>query len=286
MSYLEHINALNQRGTGSYLPLRVGNSTVGRVSPEFARQLRRWPDIFVQSATGLHLSDDLDSFASRTDALATVTRQLHADGVIARHHGEPYRVGTHFSAPALLTIDRASVAYFGVRAYGQHLNGFVRRDGEIHMWLGRRSRSKPSFPGMLDQLVAGGLPHGLDLETNLAKECQEEANIPAALAAQAVPIGMVSYCLETSAGLKSDLLFNYDLELPADFAPRANDGEMEEFLLLPLSEVAKLVETSHEFKDNCNLVVIDFLIRHGYLTPRHPDYVALCAGLHGGDAFA
>ena len=280
MTYLEHIDALNQRDSSVFLPLVVAGQVVGRVRPPFARQLARWPTVFEVSTGEVRLARRLDSFSGRTEAVAAVTTQLHDEGIIARHHGEAYRVAASFSDPALLTIDRASVAWFGVRAYGQHLNGFVRRDGEMLMWLGRRSRSKPSFPGMLDQLVAGGLPHGIALDDNLAKECWEEATIPATMAARAVPVGTVSYARETDAGLKADLLFNYDLELPTDFVPRANDGEMEEFLLLPLAEVAALVEHSNQLKDNCNLVVIDFLIRHGYLQPDHPQYTILCHGLH------
>ena len=280
MSYLDHILSLNQRGDNRYLPLVIADQIVGQVTPGFAAQLARWPEVFEVGDDAVHLSDALQGFDQRSAAVAQVTDQLHADGIIARRHGEPYRVGSDFSSPALMFIDRASVAYFGVRAYGQHLNGFVRDGGDIRMWLGRRSRSKPSFPGMLDQLVAGGLPYGIPLQQNLAKECWEEAAIPEALAAQALPVGVVSYCRETDAGLKADVLFNYDLELPIDFVPRANDGEMEAFLLLPLQEVAALVEHGNEFKDNCNLVVIDFLIRHGYLPPQHPDYLALCDGLH------
>ena len=242
--------------------------------------MARWPDTFVVDNSQVLLAERLDDFGQRSEAVAAIIAELRAEGIVARHHGEPYRVATDFASPPLMTIDRASVAYFGVRAYGQHLNGYVRDGDELLMWLGRRSRSKPSFPGMLDQLVAGGLPYGITLADNLAKECWEEAAIPADLAAQAVPVGTVSYCRDTDSGLKADLLFNYDLELPAGFVPRANDGEMEEFLLLPLAEVAGLVEHGAEFKDNCNLVVIDFLIRHGYLGPEHAQYTALCQGMH------
>jgi hypothetical protein len=41
------------------------------------------------------------------------------------------------------------------------------------------------------------------------------------------------------------------------------------------------VEAGDDFKFNCALVVIDFLIRHGLIAPDHPDYVALVRGLHG-----
>ncbi len=52
---------------------------------------------------------------------------------------------------------------------------------------------------------------------------------------------------------------------------------------LPLPEVAEFVATTDQFKDNCNLVIIDFLIRHGYLTPDMPGYCRLLTGLRAGD---
>jgi hypothetical protein len=58
-------------------------------------------------------------------------------------------------------------------------------------WLGRRSRQKPTWPGMLDHIVAGGQPHGISVVDNVRKECEEEASIPLALAEQCVPHGCV-----------------------------------------------------------------------------------------------
>jgi hypothetical protein len=37
------------------------------------------------------------------------------------------------------------------------MNGYVERDGEKLLWIGKRSQEKATYPGMLDQLVAGGL---------------------------------------------------------------------------------------------------------------------------------
>ena len=40
------------------------------------------------------------------------------------------------------------------------------------------------------------------------------------------------------------------------------------------------LEAGASFKLNCNLVIIDFLIRHGYISPEHEDYLFLVNGLH------
>jgi hypothetical protein len=39
------------------------------------------------------------------------------------------------------------------------------------------------------------------------------------------------------------------------------------------------VRDTDAFKFNCNLVLIDFFLRHGLITPDDPDHPALCAGL-------
>ena len=43
-----------------------------------------------------------------------------------------------------------------------HINGYVTLpDGSKELWVARRSRTKPTWPGKLDHIVAGGQPHGL-----------------------------------------------------------------------------------------------------------------------------
>ena len=37
------------------------------------------------------------------------------------------------------------------------MNGYVERNGMKFLWIGKRSEVKPTYPGMLDHLVAGGL---------------------------------------------------------------------------------------------------------------------------------
>ena len=79
-------------------------------------------------------------------------------------------------------------------------------------------------------------------------------------------------------------MFCYDLEMPADFTPVNQDGEIDSFELWPLDAVAARVRDSFDFKYNCNLAIIDFLIRHGHITPENePDYVAIVLGLRRAD---
>ena len=101
----------------------------------------------------------------------------------------------------------------------------------------------------------------------MVKECWEEAGIPEALARAATPVGYVSYTSLQPEGLKPDVLFAYDLELPLDFVPQPQDGEVSEFMLWDLPRVAAVIAAGDEYKPNCGLVVVDFFVRHGLLTP-------------------
>ena len=188
-------------------------------------------------------------------------------------------MGTSLHAPPLLRMERAAVPLFGVRAYGVHLNGFVGKADNLRLWVGRRSATKQTAPGKLDHIVADGQPMGLGLMENLIKECAEEAAMPEILARKARPGGFVSYVTERVEGLRNDICYAFDIELPVDFAPRNTDGEIEWFQLWPVAEVKARLAASDDFKFNVALVNIDFLVRRGYLGPDEPDYVEIVEGL-------
>ena len=183
-----------------------------------------------------------------------------------------------------MRLERSAVPVFGVHGYGVHMNGFVRQRGKLKLWIGKRADNRPIEPGKLDHLVAGGIPLGMGVRECLVKECEEEASIPAGLAARAKPAGAIRYCMEHQGWLRNDTMFVYDLELPAGFAPRNMDGEIASFRLMELAEVESIVAAGEDFKFNVALVLIDFLIRHGHLTPEHRDYSDLALGLwrHAG----
>ena len=277
--YLRHIHALNTPVTEPFVPWFAAGQAVGWIRPAFASRLLQWPDVFEPAGEGVALAARHADFAARSAALAAVIAELAAQGALPPLLGEPYPVTPAGRDAALCVLDRVAAAPFGVRSFGQHLNGYVRDGGEWRMWIGRRARDRQIFPGALDQLVAGGLPHGLSLEENLVKECAEEAGIPPALVRRSRPVGALTYNRVTTRGFRPDVLYCYDIELPREFRPVNTDGEVEEFLLLPLSEVMRIVRDTDEFKLNCNLVVIDFLVRHGFLTPEREDYLQIVHGL-------
>ena len=279
MSLLDRIRALPEPDLSAYLPFRVDGLALGHVEADFAARLARFSDTFRVTASEVALAPGLAGSFARTRAVGQALRALRDEGCSPGWREELYPVGPSLAEP-LFALERAAIPKFGVRACGVHLNGYVRTAAGLEMWIGRRADDRLVEPGKLDQLVAGGLPAGLTPTDNLRKEAAEEAAIPSALIAQARACGTISYRTLRPEGLRNDVLFVYDLELPADFEPHNTDGEIAGFARWPISRLIAELERGDAFKFNCSLVAIDFLIRHGLIAAEHPDYAELVRGLH------
>lgn len=283
MAYLDHIALCNTCNPERFRPFVAGGERVGWVRDDMAPRLARFPDVLEVTPAGVVLNPALATPQARAEALDAVVARLaeRGDGPLPR--GERYGVVSRWGRPAVTTLDRAVVSLFGVRAFGVHLNGFVRRSEELSLWIGRRAPDKAVAPGKLDNMVAGGQPAHLGLLDNLVKEAAEEADLPAALARAARPVGAITYRMEDAWGMKPDTLFCWDLEVAETFTPHNTDGEMAGFTLMPVERVAELVRDTDTFKFNVPLVILDFLIRHGVLCPdSEPDYAEIAHGLKQG----
>jgi 8-oxo-dGTP pyrophosphatase MutT (NUDIX family) len=279
MGYLRHIRRCTAHDPADYRPLLVEGRAVGRVRHDIARTLAGRPEAFAVAGDAVRLADGLSDFDSRTRAVGEAVAALQAAGDLPPPRNEMYPAVADWGQPALFALDRGAVPALGLIAFGQHINGFVRTRAGLEMWIGRRADDRKVAPGKLDNLVGGGLPLGLSLEENLLKEADEEASLPADLARRAVPVGAISYAMARADGLRRDVLFLYDLELPADIVPRNTDGEVAEFARWPLAETAARVRDTDDFKFNVALVIIDFMVRHGALRPEEPDYLSILRGL-------
>lgn len=279
MSYLDRIAACHQWEPEAYRPFMIEGMTLGWVSHDVARRLGDFPQVFEITERAVTLSPALADFDARSRAVHEVLLEMKAVGEIPRWRDEDYPVVRRWGDTPLMKIERAASPLLGIRSFGVHLNGLVRAADGLKLWVAKRAADKATAPGKLDHIVAGGQPHGLGIEENLIKECGEEANIPARLAAKAVAVGEVSYRCTREEGLRDDVLFCFDLELPADFAPVNTDGEVESFALWPIEEVLARIRGTEDFKFNVSLVIIDLARRLGLIAPEDADYRAMRAGL-------
>lgn len=192
----------------------------------------------------------------------------------------------------LYSAERSGTGMLGVMRYGVHMTGYVRDDSGaphgIRIWVPRRAADKSTYPGMLDNTVAGGLMTGEDPFECIVREADEEASLPpAAVRARARFTGMVTYIYITDerAGGEAGQIYPetqwvYDMELRAGERPTPKDGEVAEFYLWTVDEVRAAL-AGGLFKPNCALVVVDFFIRHGIITPDNdPDYAEILRRLH------
>jgi hypothetical protein len=279
MSFLDHIARCNNAKISEFEPWFAGGMRAGFVHRESAPLLGAQRDLFERREGSWYLSSALDTPAARTAALGRWLDELRLGGMFKGWRGEMYDVTWIFGRPALLQMERACVPWLGVRAFGPHMTGYVRKPDGLHIWVPRRAYDKPTYPGELDNTVAGGQPTGIGIHDNLVKECGEEAGIPPEVARHAIAVSHVTYWHQSGPTLKPDVMTCFDLELPADFVPRATDGEVHAFELWPLRRVFETVRDSFDFKYNCNLVLIDFFLRHGLLGADDPDFPALVEGL-------
>lgn len=222
-----------------FVPLFAGRTRIGWLRPELAARLGAWPRVFRSSFDKVQLLDPA--------ALAPVVEELAQEGFIPGWRNERYRIADLFE------IERAAARPFGLTTTAVHVNGIV---GAEKMWLARRSSTKPIDPGMLDNLVGGGLTAGLSVEQVLVKEAWEEAGIPAELARTAKRGGTATVLREVPEGVQSEVIHVYDLDLPAGFEPRNTDGEVSEFKLLAFDAVLR-EQLTHE----AELVAKDYFSR-------------------------
>ncbi|TKW32677.1 hypothetical protein SEVIR_2G183100v4 [Setaria viridis] len=274
---------------GEFVKFLVEDQVVGYIHKGFVEHLRDFHDVFT-IVSGNNGSNTLENVSLRS-SLRTPEERTNAIGDVIKNLGELipgirnelYPVTSSYGMPVYFSLERAAAPYFGIKAYGVHMNGYVEKDGQKFLWIGKRSDVKQTYPGMLDHLVAGGLPYGISCKENIIKECEEEAGIPRSVSTNATSVGAISYMDIEGFRYKRDVLFCYDLKLLADFVPNNEDGEVDSFRLIPVPHAANIIRRTEFFKPNCNLVIIDFLFRHGYINPDSRGYLNLLQSLRSGD---
>lgn len=246
----------------AYLSMTLDGHAIGWVRREHAGMLRAWPDVFKVADEKIQLQSAGEPALSA--AFARVAQDLAREGAVRGWRGETYAIRAQEGGNALFHIERAAVRFFGLTSSAAHLNGFFFQNESPTIWIARRAATKATDPGMLDNLVAGGVPTGEDAGQALLRECGEEAGIPEALAQKARPAGALRLCRDVPEGLNSEILHVYDLALPPDFRPRNVDGEVSAFQSLEMPAVLECIARG-EIAVAAGLVAVDFALRHGTL---------------------
>ncbi|KAJ2848766.1 hypothetical protein IWW36_003094 [Coemansia brasiliensis] len=284
-----NINALLE--SNEYYKFIVNEQLVGLISakdiPALKLALNRHPVLVIDDTSQqVQFHDSYNnSCSSRTAGLKDLLafmREQKSWPSLAKWRDELYPVYGDAKEPngISLYMERAASYNFGIRTFGVHINGIVKNDEGIRMWVAKRSINKQTYPGMLDQIAAGGIGNGIGVRASMLKECDEEAGIPLEIAQQAKCAGTIQYFMQSELGLQPETQYIYDLELPSDFVPFPKDGEVDSFSLWTIDKVVEHMK-NNKFKPNCALFIIDFLIRHDFINPENePDFLRIMDNIH------
>lgn len=228
--------------------------------------------------------------AERDAFFAGANAALHAQGLIVAWRHETYPVlalpadgrSPDPQADLLAAFERAASRFWGTATFGAHCNGYVTDTGDAggrptHLWIARRSDTKPTDPGLLDNLVGGGVPHGQSPAETVVREGWEEAGLTPAQMAGIRPGRILRLARDIPEGLQLEWLSVYDLALPPGLVPCNQDGEVQALHCWPVAQ-ALARAAAGEMTVDATLATLDFALRHGLLSG--PDAAHCAARLH------
>ncbi|KAL4864940.1 hypothetical protein BDV12DRAFT_200658 [Aspergillus spectabilis] len=189
----------------------------------------------------------------------------------------------------LCNIERSASALFGLLTTGVQLTCYTTSSTGLKLWIARRSRTKQTYPGMLDSTAAGGLDSGLAPFEGVVRETVEEASLSESFVREKIrSVGALSYyhvmpALPSLNGiglLQPEIEYVYEMELEGGVVPIPGDSEVEKFYLWGVEEVKGALGRG-EFKFNSAIVVVDFFVRHGVITAENEGgYFEILSRLH------
>ncbi|KAK6345919.1 hypothetical protein TWF730_010259 [Orbilia blumenaviensis] len=273
------------------------NYTVGYIIPIVLDALKDtelsgdWWDI--QPGVVRLCGDTVEERTKNMDKTTRRWREAQRFEILSGWRDEIYTVYAPKGSP-FFYMERSAHPLFGVLAYGSHMTVYVPATPTtpLRIWVPRRAAGKATYPGMLDNTVAGGMGNGAGPWECIIKEAGEEASLEESLVrAKAKPVGFVSYFYvrHKEAGGEAGLLqpeieYCYDMavEAPDSGGPTLKpcDGEVAVHILMDIDEVVANLKNG-KFKPNCSAVLLDFFIRHGIITAENePDYLEIYTRLH------
>jgi 8-oxo-dGTP pyrophosphatase MutT (NUDIX family) len=246
-------------------PFVVDNERVGSVDEAHLSALQpwgRWLELRAQAVV-------LTAAPSERDAVfSEMNHRLREQGLIRAWRDEPFPLLCPRTGAVRAVFERASARFWGTLTLGAHCNGWVAdEDGKpARMWIARRSLTKATDPGLLDNLIGGGVPHGQTPDETLVREGFEEAGLSPAQMARAVPGRVIELDRDIPEGRQFERLHVFDLQLQPGERPVNQDGEVGEVQLWAMSEVVRQAASAQMTVD-ASLVTLDFLVRHGQASP-------------------
>lgn len=146
------------------IPFILGPYKIGNVLPSVLPALITYNNKdhkkpFVISADAIKFGPWVNTPELRTEVMKQLMdtwRHEEAFRVLAGWRNELYPVygDSERSDNVAFVMERAATPLFGISTFGVHLNAYTKtEDGQILMWVARRSKTKQTWPGLLDNCV-------------------------------------------------------------------------------------------------------------------------------------
>ena len=249
------------------VPFRIDGIEVGSVASDHLPHLAPHAELVAVADDGVTW---LLGGEQRDAGFARLHHVLRRQGLIRAWRDEVYAVVDPATLRVLASIERAASRFWGTLTFGAHANGFVRDAAgrPSHLWIAQRSATKATDPGLFDNLVGGGVPHGQTPAQALVREAWEEAGLQAHEVQHARAGSVLALQRAMAEGWQHEWLYGYDVELPAGRVPQNQDGEVAGFTLMPVAEALALAcgaVPDAAMTADAALVTLDFALRHGLL---------------------
>jgi 8-oxo-dGTP pyrophosphatase MutT (NUDIX family) len=238
------------------LPLLAGDAVIGSVEPDFLSQIRLQPN--ADGREQLLKTEHSGGPAWRllgepTAALGALAVALREAGLAHAWRDEQLAV-TDGQGRRIASVERAVVRVLGITTAAVHLVGRAE-DGRF--WVQQRAWSKSNDPGMWDTLM-GGMISGADtLASALERETWEEAGLRIEDLRNIAHGGHVDIrrpCDDgRGAGYVLERIDWYHCSVPDGVVPVNQDGEVERFVLMDLSEMVDRMHAG-EFTSEAALI--------------------------------
>ena len=262
--------AARRRVASRRTPFVVEGRAVGSVDRAHLQALAAWPQwVRVGSAEVELIADD------REAALATINASLHRAGLVRAWRDETFALSDPETGQRLAGMERAACRFWGTLTLGAHANGYVAnaQGRPSHLWIARRSLSKATDPGLLDNLIGGGVADGQTPLEALVREAWEEAGLSPAQIESAQQGPVLRLHRDVAEGLQLEDLHTFDVALSPGLQPVNQDGEVAGFECLPVQQALAEAAGSGMTVDAA-LVTLDFALRHRLLEPAISDLLS------------
>lgn len=242
----------------------VDGERVGSVQEAHLAALQPWARWLDVRAQAVVLTAPPEA---RQAVFEDMNHRLREQGLIRAWRDEPFPLLSPTTGRVLAVFERASARFWGTLTLGAHCNGWVAgADGRPQqMWIARRSATKATDPGLLDNLIGGGVPFGQTPLQTLVREGFEEAGLSPQQMARATAGRVIELDRDIPEGRQFERLHVFDLSLEPAEVPVNQDGEVAELQLWPMERVAQEAAGPGMTVDAA-LVTLDFLLRRGVLS--------------------